>query len=133
MVEVVYQHTREAAQRFEYFLLGISVALCAFIGQTLKPERLGWNAYTLQAASLLVLIASVVAGFKRVEAMIATSGLNHEIVARQRARNRLLKGEPMFDEDTGAAPNDFQRDYTARQINDDLKIWQKHLAATMRR
>jgi hypothetical protein len=130
---LLYKHTREAAQRFEYFLLGISVALCAFIGQTLTPERLGYNAYTLQVASLVALIGSVVAGFKRVEVMIATSGLNHEIVARQVHRNRLLKGEPMFDERTGVAPNDFQRNYTASEINTVLQNLQKLLAATMAR
>jgi hypothetical protein len=130
--DVIYTHTREAAQRFEYFLLGISIALCAFVGQTLKPEKLGWNAYTVQIASVTALIASVVFGFLRVQAMIATSGLNLEIVERQTKRIRLLKGKPMFDETTGLAPNDFQRDYTASEINREIEMFRKHLDSALR-
>ena len=37
---IAYEHYREASQRFEYFVLGISGALCAYITQNLKPEKL---------------------------------------------------------------------------------------------
>jgi hypothetical protein len=123
---LLFSHTREAAQRFEYFLLGISVALCAYIGQTVKPEKLGFSAYTLEIASLAVLIASVVAGFKRVEAMIATSSLNHDVVDLQFRRAKLVKRETMFDERTGAPLNDFQMDYA---ISEMTKVLHKRQSA----
>jgi hypothetical protein len=124
---LLFRHTREAAQRFEYFLLGVSIALCAFIGQTLKPEKLGCNSYTLQIASVVTLIASVVSGFKRVEAMIATSALNLEFIERQMKRQKLIKGEPMFDITTGTPPTDFQRSHTASEITAEIGAIQKHL------
>jgi hypothetical protein len=129
---LLFRHTREAAQRFEYFLLGISVALCAFVGQTLKPEKLGCNTYSLQIASLVALIASVVSGFKRVEAMIATSGLNHEVLDRQAKRLRLLTGKPMFDTTTAQAPTDFQRNYTASELSAEIETLQKYLDMAMK-
>lgn len=131
--DLLYRHTREAAQRFEYFLLGISVALCAFVGQTLKPEKLGCNTYTLQVASLVALIVSVVCGFNRVAAMIATSGLNHELLDRQTKRLKLLKGEPIFDTTTGQAPNDFQRSYTATELLGVIEMFQTHLDLARKR
>ena len=130
--EALYTHTREAAQRFEYFLLGISIALCAFEGQTLKPEKLGWNGYTFQVASVIALVVSIVFGFLRVQAMIATSGLNAEIFERQTKRIRLLKGESMFDNTTGQPPNEFQRHYTATELNREIEIFQKHLDSARR-
>jgi hypothetical protein len=124
---LLFRHTREAAQRFEYFLLGISVALCAYIGQTIKPEKLGFSGYTLQVASLIVLIASVVAGFKRVEAMIATSSLNHDVVDLQLRRAKLVKREVMFDERMGTPLNDFQMDYAISEMTKSLQKLQKNL------
>lgn len=118
---LLFLHTREAAQRFEYFLLGISLALCAYIGQSVKPEKLGFSAYTVEILSIAVLIASIVAGFKRVEAMIATSSLNHDVVDLQLKRAKLVKREPMFDEGTGAALNDFERDFAISEMSKVLK------------
>jgi hypothetical protein len=61
---------REASQRFEYFILGVSVALVAYGGKTLETEKLGINPYTLEVAALLLFTASVVVGFKRIEKII---------------------------------------------------------------
>ena len=40
---LAYEHAHEASQRFEYFILGVSTALCAYIGQTLSPQKLGFS------------------------------------------------------------------------------------------
>lgn len=117
---LLFLHTREAAQRFEYFLLGISLALCAYVGQSTKPERLGFSAYTIEVLSIAILIASIIAGFIRVEAMIATSSLNHDVVELQLRRAKLVKREPTFDERTGAALTEFQMDFAISEMNKTL-------------
>lgn len=73
---IVFQQARESAQRFEYFLLGISLALCTYEGKTLVPQKPGWNAYTIEVTAVIFIIVSVIFGFKRVQMMISTSGLN---------------------------------------------------------
>ncbi len=125
--DVIYTHTRESAQRFEYFLLGISVGLCAYVGQTLKSEKLGFSPYTFQVVSLVILFLSIIAGFRRVEMMIATAGLNYELVALQAQMSRLLKHEFAFDHRTGVVLNDFQKDYAISGIVESLPRWERKL------
>jgi len=44
---------REGLQRFEYFIVAVSLALCAYVGQTLRTEKLTFlSAYTIEVASL---------------------------------------------------------------------------------
>jgi hypothetical protein len=31
---IAFEHYREGEQRFEYFITGVSTALCAYVGQT---------------------------------------------------------------------------------------------------
>lgn len=51
---LAYEHYREATQRFEYFILGVSGALCAYIGQHLSPQKIGLTAYTKNRLSRLL-------------------------------------------------------------------------------
>lgn|ERR1039457_602825 len=127
VTETIYSHARDSAQRFEYFLLGISVGLCAFVGQTVKPERFGLSPYTFQIAFLIVLIVSVVAGFRRVELMIATAGINHEIVVLQGRMARFVKREPTVDVNTGELATDWAMDFQIGEIRKQLPTWEKRL------
>jgi hypothetical protein len=44
-------------QHFEYFIVGVSLALCAYVGHTLHPEKLTFlSAYTTEVVSLPLLI-----------------------------------------------------------------------------
>jgi hypothetical protein len=64
-------------QHFEYFIVGVSLALCAYVGQTLHPEKLTFlSAYTIQVASLALLILSAGVGLKRIESLVQISRLN---------------------------------------------------------
>lgn len=59
----LYVNWRASTEKFDYFMLGVICALCAFIAQGYKPSRLGLNAITLELIALLILVLSVVAGF----------------------------------------------------------------------
>jgi hypothetical protein len=122
---IVFQQAREGAQRFEYFLLGISLALCAYEGKTLAPQKLGLNAYTIEVLAVLLIIVSVIFGFKHIQMMIAMSSLNHEILTRQGKRSRLIKSELMYDDLTGVELTDWQRQQgtirSCRALSDELE------------
>lgn len=61
---------------FDQFVLGATLAACAYLAQTATYDRIGWNASTLQLIPLIVLGFSAFFGFKRIESSIQTIKLN---------------------------------------------------------
>src|SRR2546430_4521178 len=86
-----YDNYREASQRFEYFVLGLCVAVVAYAGQTLRPERFGLNSYTVEIGAILLLIACVALALKRVEKIISFHGANLNVLEFQARRSALAK------------------------------------------
>jgi hypothetical protein len=75
------QHTlatlhNEAANKLDYFILGATLAICAYLAQTNTYGKLGVNAETFLLGTLLVFAASAILGFKRLEATIAITRMN---------------------------------------------------------
>jgi hypothetical protein len=100
----VYETWRQAVERFDYFVLGITGALCAYISQVYKPAQVGLNSGTLELLALLVLVASAVAGFRRVESTIQVTSLNHRYLRAQEERGVLISkanGGRLINESTG--------------------------------
>lgn len=60
---------RDAAEKFDYFVLGATGAICAYALQNFTPARIGANPPTLQLFGLLLLFASAYAGFRRIESL----------------------------------------------------------------
>jgi hypothetical protein len=89
---IAFEHYREAQQRFEYFIVGVVVALCAYVGQTLAPEPLGLSPYTLEVLSVALLIVSAVVSFKRLESMALGALVNHEMLHFREKRGEFRKG-----------------------------------------
>lgn len=103
---VAFEHYREAEQKFEYFLAGVSVAVCGYIGQTLKPERFALSPYSLEIVALLVIAASVVIGFRRMENYVLSRQLNHDALHNREILGHLsgfVSGDlvPPFTTDYG--------------------------------
>jgi hypothetical protein len=86
-----YDNYREASQRFEYFVLGLCVAVVAYAGQTLQPEPFGLNSSTVETGAILLLIACVALGLKRVEKIIAFHGANLHVLEFKERRSALVK------------------------------------------
>lgn len=61
---------------FDQFVLGATLAACAYLAQSMTYDRLGWNPSTLQLLPLLILGFSAFLGFKRIESAIQTLKLN---------------------------------------------------------
>ena len=92
---IEFGYYREGLQRFEYFIVGVSLALCAYVGQTLHPEKLGLlSAYTIEVVSLALLVVSAVAGFKRIESLIQLSRLNAQQLNAKENQGELVKARP---------------------------------------
>ena len=85
----VHEKWRESTEKFDYFILGVVGALCAYISQTFKPERIGLNPGTLELLALLVLVLGAVFGFRRVEQVNLVTLVNYRILhANERRRSR---------------------------------------------
>jgi len=99
----VYETWRQAVEKFDYFILGITGALCAYISQVYKPAQIGLNPGTLELLALLLLVASAVAGFRRVESTIHVTSLNHRYLRAQEERGVLVSksGGHLINESTG--------------------------------
>lgn len=66
----------EAALKLDYFILGVTLAICAYLAQTNPYAQLGVNKETFLLGSLLVFAASAICGFKRIESVIAALRMN---------------------------------------------------------
>ena len=100
----VYDNWRQGAEKFDYFVLGLTGALCAYISQTYTPEKLGINPGTLELLSLALLVSAAIAGFKRVETIIEITRLNHWMLRTNEERGALIsksRSQPMLNESTG--------------------------------
>ena len=100
----VYDNWRQGAEKFDYFVLGLTGALCAYISQTYTPEKLGLNPGTLELLSLALLVFAAIAGFKRVETIIEITRLNHWSLRANEERGALIsksRSQPLLNESTG--------------------------------
>lgn len=100
----VFNYYRSASEKFDYFVTGLTGALCAYISQTFTPERISVSPASLELVALLTLIASVVAGFKRIEVSLVTARYNAHTLRLQEQRGQLvskLGGFPLVNSATG--------------------------------
>jgi len=86
----LYAKWKESTEKFDYFVLGVLGALCAYISQTYKPERVGLNPGTLELLALLVLVLGAILGFRRIEAMNQATLINHRILHSYEKRGVLV-------------------------------------------
>ena len=90
-----FGYYRESLQRFEFFLVGVSMALSAYVGLTLHPEKLTFlSAYTIEVVSLVLLIISAGVGLKRVEAMAEIRRWNGELLDSIEKRGGVMVSKP---------------------------------------
>ena len=68
--DTAYNYWREASEKFDYYVTGLTGALAAYVGQAFHPVPLGFNASTVELFALTSLVVSIVVGFKRIETNI---------------------------------------------------------------
>lgn len=85
----------QGLQRFEYFIVGASLALCAYVGYTLHPEKLTFlSGYTIEVVSFVLLILSAGVGLKRIESLVQISRLNGQLLDAVEKRGAIMSSKP---------------------------------------
>lgn len=96
---------RTSTEKFDYFILGVVCAICAFIAQGYKPAKLGINPATLELLALLIFVLAVVAGFRRIEQTLLVTVLNqrelHAFEARGGMIAKMSEGRTLINKATG--------------------------------
>lgn len=101
----LYSSWRESTEKFDYFMLGVTCALCAYISQNYQPAKVGLNPGTLELGALLVLVLGTVTGFRRIERTLQATSINHRLLHAYEARGALVSemadGKPLLNQSTG--------------------------------
>ena len=101
----VYASWRDSNEKFDYFILGVICALCAFIGQGYKASQLGINSSTLELIALLTLVLAAVAGFRRIEKALLLTLINQRQLHAYEACGgmvaKLREAQMLINEATG--------------------------------
>ena len=114
--DALFKNWRESTEKFDYFMLGVLGALCAYSAQGYKPERLGMNPGTVELIALLVLALAAIYGFRRIEATNQATIINHRILhanERSGVLASVMHNGPGFNAQTGQT---YTREYAASQI-----------------
>lgn len=100
-----YDYWRDASLRFDYFVTALTGALTAYVGQTIKPHRIGLNPESLELLALLLLVCSVVAGLKHIETGVEAFRAMHLRLYHQEVRGALVEASTkpglLFNRSTG--------------------------------
>ncbi|HEV7893349.1 MAG TPA: hypothetical protein VGP08_22220 [Pyrinomonadaceae bacterium] len=100
----VYDYWREASEKFDYFITGVTGALTAYIGQNIQPHKIGLHPESIGVLALIMLITSMIAGFKRIETNVSIFRIMQRRLYSEEARGSLLsasQGKPLINEATG--------------------------------
>lgn len=114
---LAYEHYRDAAQRFDYFVTGLIGALCAYIGQNIHPQKIGFTPNTLELVSLLIFVLAFLFCFKRLERSIQVFSIGHQILDIGEKKGQLIPHigkSQVLNESTGDI---FSAEEVYKQIN----------------
>lgn len=92
---IEFAQYRESLRRFEYFIVAVSLALCAYVGHTLHAEKFTFlSAYTIEAVSLGLLILSTGTGLRRIQSLIQISRWNGHLLDAIEKRGAVMVEKP---------------------------------------
>jgi hypothetical protein len=100
-----YEHWLDAAQKFDYFVTGVCLALVGYLASTLHPSRIGFDSQTLELASVIAILAAAFCGLKRIEATVTALGAAQRRLYREESAGSLAaaasKGDVLLNQSTG--------------------------------
>lgn len=95
---------KEAQQKYDYFVVGLTTTLFAFLGSKYQPEPIGFSQNTFELASLFFLCISILVGVFKLESDISLLSTNlRKIEAREHLDviNKIINAPgPVIDGDT---------------------------------
>lgn len=107
----LFEVGREAGEKYDYFLVGLSAALTAYLAGSFAPTIETWlSPGALEAAALLFLILSVATGIKRLETSNHALRANYAVLAANEKLGKmteiLTKGGEHLNMETGDLLNE---------------------------
>lgn len=97
-LERITTQCNEATHKLDYFILGATLAICAYLAQTNPYGQLGINKETLLLGSLLVFAASAACGLRRIESAISLMRINIFILNQNDPAKREKLGTKFLTE-----------------------------------
>ena len=95
---------KEAQQKYDYFVVGLTTTLFAFLGSKYQPEPIGFSQNSFELAALFCLCISILVGVFKLESDISLLSTNlRKIEAREvlDVINKILNSPgPVIDSDT---------------------------------
>lgn len=103
---VAFQLAREAQQKFDYFITGLTSALFAYLAQDYQPSQLGLSVKTFEAAALICFVVSFFSGLKRIEIsnvfLVTNQSALHASACAGQLTTALNKGpSDMYNSESG--------------------------------
>jgi hypothetical protein len=131
----VFEMGREAGDKYDYFMAGLAGALAGYVGEQFHPTHLVWlSPAALEAAAVLSLIISLIAGAKRIETAAHVLRLNYTVIHTSETIGKLSdvahqSGETFLNIETG----DILDSAGAREVIPDYERLRKHAQEELRR
>ncbi len=79
-LKATYEHWKEAAQKLDYFLVGLSAAIVSFEARDFRARSLGFNSSSLELFGIMLILCSMGFGLKRLRAFVSYLSRNHSII-----------------------------------------------------
>ena len=115
---LAYENWNRAQEKFDYFILGVIGALCAYLTQNMTPTALGLNPSTTELLAIVFLMLSAIAGFLRLETGINIFSINHQQLSLSEKKGSLTSsfdGNSLINKETGQV-------LTPQQIDNEVKL-----------
>jgi len=89
-IEVFKQHC-EAQQKYDYFIVGLSIALFAYTAKNFTAYPLGFNSSTIELLAIIAIFISVAAGLLRLENNLTIKANNFQKLYNQETKGKLTE------------------------------------------
>ena len=87
----VFKQYREAQHKYDYFVVGISLALFAYTAKSFVPSLLGFNHSTIELAAIMVIFVSVASGLLRLEYNVSIMANNFQKLYNLETKGKLTE------------------------------------------
>lgn len=108
----VYGWAQESAEKFDYFLCGVTGGLFAYLGEHYTPRKLEFGISAFEPLALCLLVAAFFAGLRRIEYCSTAKRLNHDYLDAAEKAGKLTQAlakcsgsGPFYNSDGGEFTN----------------------------
>ena len=86
----VFKQYREAQHKYDYFVVGLSLALFAYTAKNFAPSLLGFNHSTIELTSIILIFISVASGLLRIDHNVSLLANNFQKLYNLETKGKLV-------------------------------------------